>query len=318
MRCLALLSGGLDAMLAVRLMQQQAIDVNAIHFATPLANFAGDAAAAANTLGIPLTIVEMGEAYAEFLRRPRFGYLRGAAPCLDCRIAMLAMARERMPQLDTSFLVTGEVVGQRVKGAVRDLEMMAIHAGCEGWLVRPLCAQLLPPTGPEIRGWIDRAQLLGFQGKSRRQQLALAKELGIDAVPPPRPDCPLLAEPLAARMLQLVRSKVPLAPWLLELISMGRYLQLDEGACLLMGRNQEENDKLLAVPSANAAVEAAIIEPLGFTGPLALVLGELSDANLQRAAQHVARYSRNLPAEPRMLATTGGSAREIAIDTSDL
>jgi hypothetical protein len=224
---------------------------------------------------------------------------------------MLAIAREQMQSFDATFVITGDVIGQRVKSAVRDLEMIAIHSGCDGWLVRPLSAQLLPPTEPETRGWINRSRLIGLQGKSRRAQLALAKDLSINPVPPPRPDCPLLAEPLANRMTQLIRSSLPLERWLLELISVGRYWQLEADACLFVGRNQQESDKLAAIAGAAATQTTAIVEPLGFIGPVALLVGNLSDANQQRAARQVARYSRNLPAQPRMLVRIGELVREL-------
>ena len=150
MRCLALLSGGLDSMLAIRLMQEQGIEVEAINFKTIFTCCQDTAAKAARDLGVRLTIIGQEDDYLDLVRKPMFGYGKGANPCIDCRIYMFERARLAMDQLGASFVVSGEVLGQRPKSQKRrDLEIIAFHSDLEDLLLRPLSAKLLPPTRPE-------------------------------------------------------------------------------------------------------------------------------------------------------------------------
>ena len=314
MRCLALFTGGLDSQLAVRLMQRQGIAVRAIYFRSAWSDATAAATAAAGTLDVPLAVADLGEKYVQSLRQPRFGYAFGAAPCLDCRIAMLSEARCQLEQQDAEFVVTGEVVGQRVRSAVRDLEIVAHHAGLEGRLLRPLSARLLPATECERSHCVDRARLFDWQGKSRRPQAQLAAELGL-AVAPPRPDCPLLSGPLAERALALVRSGQGLRAWDLELLAIGRHEAVGGGARVIVGRNEHENERLTATAAGADAGNGALVFPVNFLGPTALLIGAATEANVQRAAALVARYSRNMPASPRLRVETSGVTREIELSS---
>lgn len=306
------MTSGLDSQMAVRLIQSQSVEVVAIHFQSPWGDTTAAAETAARSLDVPLTVMDLGEAYAESLRRPRFGFVAGAAPCLDCRIAMLRMARERLQPLDAEFVVTGEVVGQRVRTAVRDLELIDHHAGLTGRVLRPLSARLLPATEPEDRGWIDRTQLLDWQGKSRQPQVQLATRLGLPLVPP-RPDCPLLAEPLAARALELIRSPGPLLPWALATLTVGRQFRLDEQTRVVIGRNREENELLGTIAEQAGPQSALLLTPENFRGPTSLLIGNASGANVQRAVELVARYSRPLPPLLQVRIGQGGELREFRL-----
>ncbi|MDQ7055991.1 MAG: hypothetical protein Q9M89_05785 [Persephonella sp.] len=64
---------------------------------------------------------------------------------------------------------------------------------------KPLSAKLLPPTVPEIKGWVDREKLEGIVGRSRKRQLQLAKELGIDEYEQPAGGCCYLTDENFAR-----------------------------------------------------------------------------------------------------------------------
>jgi adenylyl- and sulfurtransferase ThiI len=168
MRCAVLFTGGLDSQLAMRLMQRQGHDVTAIYFLSAWSTANDTAAAAIANLGIPLILLNL-DGYAQRLRQPRLGFVGGAAPCLDCRIAMLARIRELPSEQQPDFIATGDVVGQRVRSSIRDLEIVDYHAGLEGRVLRPLSARLLPESEAEQRGWVDRSQLFDWQGKSRRR-----------------------------------------------------------------------------------------------------------------------------------------------------
>lgn len=61
-------------------------------------------------------------------------------------------------------------------------------------LLRPLSAHNLPPTKPEREGWIDREKLFGFSGRSRKPQIALATQWGIDEYAQPAGGCCFLTD----------------------------------------------------------------------------------------------------------------------------
>ena len=312
-RCLALFGGGLDSQLAVRLMQLQGAVVSAVHFRSPWSEGTAEVRAAARAVNAPLTVVDQGDGYLERLRGPRFGYLAGAATCLDCRIAMLAAAREQMEVRGAEFVVTGEVVGQRVRSSVRDLEIVAHHAGLNDRLLRPLSARLLEPTVVEQQGWIDRWRLFDWQGKSRRPQERLASELCLP-MQPPRPDCPLLAELAAVRAWKLIRSPDGVQGWELSLLAVGRQFEL-AGARAIVGRNHEENEQLIESARRSASTHATIISPANFFGPTALLIGDAGEANVQHAAALVARYSRSLPPEPRLVVEHAGVIWQVVLQS---
>ena len=159
-RCVALISGGLDSSLAIRLMQEQGIEVEAVNFKTVFTCCQDTSAQAARDLGVRLTVIGQDEDYLDLVKSPRFGYGKGANPCVDCRIYMFDKAKEFMEQIGAQFIVSGEVVGQRpMSQKKKDLAVISYHSGLEDLLLRPLSAKLLPPTLPEREGWVDRSKL---------------------------------------------------------------------------------------------------------------------------------------------------------------
>ena len=187
-RCVVLLSGGLDSMLAIRIMQEQGIEVEALNFKTMFTCCQDTSAQAARALNVPITVVGQEEDYLDLIREPQFGYGKGANPCVDCRIYMFQRAYKFMETVDAQFIVSGEVVGQRPMSQKRsDLKVIANYSGLEDLLLRPLSAKVLEPTKPERDGLVDREKLYDFQGRSRKGLIALAREFGFseDMIPTP-------------------------------------------------------------------------------------------------------------------------------------
>jgi tRNA-specific 2-thiouridylase len=292
MRALALFTGGLDSLLAVRLMQAQGIEVTGLFVGSPLC---GDnrahAKSAAAGLRIELHTVEIDREYCQLLRAPRLGRLQEVAPCLDCRVAMLAATREQMAATGAEFIVSGEVVGQRPRTAVRDLEIVAHHSGLGDLLLRPLSARLLPPTRPESAGWVERSNLLDLQGKSRKRQHELARVFGLP-VSSPRPECPLLAEPVGTRLRDLLGRSHEIDAWQLALLPLGRNVPLDEDSWIVIGRNQSENEQLLAHSKLHDAGQCAVAVPVGFAGPTALLVGTSTPARRHAVARLIVELGR--------------------------
>ncbi len=189
-RAVALLSGGLDSMLAIRVLQEQGVEVEALNFQTLFTCCQGQAAQAASELGVRLSVLSTDDSYLDLIRRPQHGYGRGANPCVDCRIYMFRAAARWMAETAADMVISGEIVGQRpMSQKKRDLAVIARRCGLEDRLLRPLSAKLLPPTLPERTGLIDRQRLYAFSGRSRKGLIELARQLGFSRIPQPSSGC---------------------------------------------------------------------------------------------------------------------------------
>ncbi len=206
-RAFSLLSGGLDSLLASRLIMEQGIEVIALHFITPFFGYQKKGQEERyqerwkQLYGIQARIIDVSDEYFQVLRHPRHGYGKNFNPCIDCKIFFLAKAKGMMEEEKVDFLVTGEVLGQRPMSQRRDtMRIVERDSGTDGFLLRPLCAQLLKPTRPEVEGLVDREKLLGMTGRSRKPQMELAERMGIRHYPSPAGGCLLTDPELANRI----------------------------------------------------------------------------------------------------------------------
>jgi len=292
-RCIALLSGGLDSLLAIRIMQKQGIEVEALTFKTLFECCDRQASLAARELGVRLTVVEQEDDYLEVIRRPRFGRGRGANPCVDCRIYMFQRAKQALGHLNAQFVVSGEVIGQRpMSQKRRDLAVIARHSGLEDLLLRPLCAKLQPITRPEREGWVDRDKLYSFSGRSRKGLTKLARELGLARIPSPSTGCALTERQFSRNVFDLMQHKPDANRWDFELLKVGRHFRFDDATKIVVGRNKSENDALLFAHGLPEATSAAVLMPENFVGPLAVVVGPPTDAAIRFAGGLVLRHSK--------------------------
>ena len=290
-RCVTLLSGGLDSMLAIRIMQDQGIEVEALNFKTMFTCCQDLSAQAAHRLGVRLTVVSQEDDYLELIKNPRFGYGKGANPCVDCRIYMFERAEKFMEQIGADFIVSGEVVGQRpMSQKRRDLDVISQQSGLEDLLLRPLSAKLLLPTLPERKGLVDRDRLYAFQGRSRKGLIRLAKAYGLDEVPTPSTGC-ALTEPLFGKKVHdLIQIQVDPQPWDFQLVKIGRHFRFDNQTRVILGRNEAENHQLEYSHRLPEATSTALLDPENFSGPVALVSGPPTEQAIEFALALVLRY----------------------------
>ncbi len=293
-KAVALLSGGLDSRLAIRILQQQGVEIEALNFRTIFGCCKDEASQAAYELGVRLTVVGMDDRYLEVIKRPKYGYGKGINPCVDCRIYLFEIARKFMDQVGASFVVSGEVVGQRpMSQKRRDLDIIARDAALEDLLIRPLSAKLLPPTLPERLGIVDRERLYGIEGRSRKGLIDLARQFGFNEIPQPSTGC-ALTEPLFANK---VRDLIELAPhahqWDFELLRIGRHFRFDVDTKVILGRDERQNEQLRLMAAQDNASPCWLVEPKNFTGPTALVTGPHSEEVVHFASGLIARYSRS-------------------------
>jgi tRNA-uridine 2-sulfurtransferase len=290
-KALALFSGGLDSILACRTVAAQGIRVCALKFVTPFFGhelLADEERFQKDTqlkYGIEAELVDLSKGYIELLRKPAHGFGKNFNPCIDCKIFMLRRARELMEERGASFLITGEVRGQRPMSQQFDtLQLIEKKAGCHNMLLRPLSAKLLPPTLPEQQGWIDRERLHGFAGRGRKGQLALARELGITDFPAPAGGCVLTDPLLAARIERFYAGMFIIGPEGItvddiRLLLIGRHFRLPGGHWLVLGRNEKENSRIAELRK----VDDCLLFMPERSGPMAL-LRRADAGNLELAA----------------------------------
>jgi hypothetical protein len=292
-KAIALLSGGLDSTLAVRLILDQGIEVEALNFVTPFCtcNREGrgcEARHVADEFGISCKTVALTEEFFQAIMQPRYGYGRGMNPCLDCRILMFSRARERMETSGAAFVFTGEVLGQRpMSQHRRAMRIIDRESGLDGRVLRPLSARLLEPTIPEREGLVDRERLLAIQGRSRKPQMALAERYGIADYPCPAGGCRLTDPGFARRMRDLVRFGPHFDLNDVNLLKVGRHFRLSPGAKAVVGRNEHENRRI----SILARQGDLLLEVKGCGSPITLLRGEADRGEIYLAAAITARYS---------------------------
>jgi tRNA-specific 2-thiouridylase len=301
-KAVALYSGGLDSSLAILTVLRQGIEVKAVtflnHFGCDISDkssCSGNPFQAAEKFGFEVKLCHLSEKFIEIVKHPKFGHGKNMNPCMDCRILMLREAREFMAMAGAEFLITGEVLGQRPMSQRRDaLDIIDREAGLKGHVVRPLSARLLKPTIAEERGIVDRQRLYDFSGRSRKPQIALAREFGLTDYPAPAGGC-LLTEPNYSYRLRELLTHDP-APSLvdLQLLRVGRHFRLNPGCKIIVGRDRAENETL----QRTAGGGAPSLRVLGYGSPVAVVRGGEGDEVLMTAAAICARYSdaKDLPA----------------------
>jgi tRNA-specific 2-thiouridylase len=288
MKALALLSGGLDSTLAVLLMKEQGIEVEAVNFQTMFTCCKSDARRVAHDLGVPLTLLEVGDDYLKVIEKPRFGYGRGMNPCVDCRIYMFEAAKALMEKSGASFLVTGEVLDQRPKSQkMNDFRTIERESGLEGKILRPLSAKLLPETEAESRGWVNREKLHAVHGQSRQFLLELAAHYGIENPPPASPGCALTMEGFAKKVKDVFAHHPDYERWEFEILKVGRHFRLDAETKAVIGRSLEQNEYLEVLHPAGTT----LLLCKNFGGPHALVIGNACEANLNKAGALMLRYA---------------------------
>jgi tRNA-specific 2-thiouridylase len=308
-RALGLMSGGLDSMLAARVLLDQGIEVKGITFDTPFFGPEG-AQKAADQLGIVLLVVDIGADHLEMLKNPRYGYGSQMNPCIDCHALMLKRAGRIMDEEGFDLLSTGEVLGQRPmsqrKDALRAVEKLS---GYEGYILRPLSAKLLPETIPEREGKVDRQRLLDIRGRSRKRQMALAAHYSLTEYPSPGGGCMLTKAGFADRLRDLLATQKNVGLKEVELLKWGRQLRLPGGKRLVVGRVHGDNLKLQQL----AREEDFVLRVKGVPGPTGLIAAMAEEGEVELAANVVAAYSDAETGKDALVMLSGRENREILV-----
>ena len=315
-----LFSGGLDSILAARVLMAQGLTVRGLHCVSPFFGDAGAPPRWRRLYGVDVDVVDVGADFAAMLReRPAHGFGKAMNPCVDCKILLLRAARRHMEEVGAKFLASGEVLGQRPMSQRLDtLHLIPREAGVRGLLLRPLCARHLPPTEAEESGLVDRERLLGISGRGRGDQLALAREFGFTEIPTPGGGCRLTERENARRYwLALTRKPLGMGPdgpteRDFRLAATGRQYWREAGGrwhWLCVGRNNKDNDRLREA----AGPGDLLLRLAALPGPLGLARGgaEWKRPLLAEAAAFVASCA----PRAREAAAAGSS---VAVNAGDL
>jgi len=286
-----LYSGGLDSILAIRIIRNQGFKVIAVHFKTPftieLYKDRKNDTPFQNDSGIILKRIFLGREYIGLLKNPRYGYGKHFNPCIDCHLMMVRKAKNIMENYGAGFVFSGEVIGERPMSQRKDaLRIIERDSGLEGRLVRPLSAQLLPESIPEREGVLDRTKLFAIQGRSRKTQLRMAEQWGITDFETPGGGCSLTERNVAGRVKEsLEHGEDTLFDMLM--IKMGRHFRTAEGDKIVAGRDEKENEKLLKF-TANKGMKLTVKD---FSSTYVYVRNTENSTALEKAARICARYS---------------------------
>lgn len=295
MKAIALISGGLDSTLATKLIQNLGIDLVCLNTVSPfcLCNHRSSsgcfhgASQVVKDLGLKLISINVAEEFLEIVKSPGHGYGSNMNPCIDCRILLFRKAKEAMEKERASFVITGEVLGQRpMSQRLNAMKLIEKEAGLEGLVLRPLSARVLESTIPEKELWIERDKLLAISGRGRREQFSLAKEFGINDYPCPSGGC-LLTDPEFSRRLKDLIKHNQFTLEEVQLLKIGRHFRISETAKLIVGRNEKENERL-----ANLSKEGdyLFLPTDELAGPVALGRGTFSDDFLRLSSSITCRY----------------------------
>jgi len=289
-KALALLSGGLDSTLAVRLLLEQGIDVEAINFVSPfcLCKKGGcGAPEVAQQFGIPLKVVSVGADYLKVVRKPKHGYGRNMNPCVDCRIFMLKKAKKYAHEIGALFIFTGEVLDERpMSQHWKAMKTIEEEAGLEGRILRPLSAKLLPITKIEKEGIVDREKLLNIHGRSRKTQIELARKFAITDYPCPAGGCLLTYREFANKVRDLFNHRKRVSLKDVALLKVGRHMRHGKNK-IIVGRNEAENKTLLRMK----AKSDYYFEVPDIGSPITILHGPKTIRAIEKAAALTAYYS---------------------------
>ena len=289
-KALALLSGGLDSCLAIKLIQNQGVEVIGLNFRCPFWGKDTGESHAENTaqeLGIEIKNIDLSEKYIDMLKNPEHGYGSAINPCIDCKIFMLKEAKMLMKKFDASFIITGEVLGQRpMSQNSQALKTIQKESEVNELLLRPLSAKLLAESRAEQAGLIDRNQLMDIKGRGRGKQLKLAEKFNIQNYSSPAGGCRLTEKEYAKKLKDLLEHQKNISWNSVKLLNIGRHFRIGKNK-IVVGRNHEENEIIKNHQGKNEI----IFEVPGVGSPSTLLQGQKNKTAIALAAKLTARYS---------------------------
>ena len=318
MKAIALFSGGLDSTLAMKLIIDQGIDVLAININTGFGSTKDrreHMEKMCAQVGAAFKIVDIQNEYLQdVLFDPTHGYGKHFNPCIDCHAKMFAVAKRIMEAEGASFLISGEVMGQRPMSQNKDaLQTVLNESNCDGLLLRPLSAKKLAPTLAELNGWVDREKLEGITGRSRDRQLELAREIGLTDFESPGGGCLLTDDNFGKKMFDFIKydtfevKDIPVMKY-------GRHFRLQDGAKFVVGRNKEENEHLQNIEND----KYIHLKTVGIPGPHGLLSKSATEEEKEFVKRALLAYTKAKPDESFHVAFDGEEVTASAFESRDV
>ncbi len=267
-KALGLNSGGLDSILSALILKKQGIEIMSISFETPFFN-ADKAIASSKKYNIPIIVEDITEKYLPMLKNPKGGYGKNMNPCKDCHTLMFEMAGKKMVEMGFDFLFSGEVLGQRPMSQTKP-SIFYINKNTKfgRHILRPLSAKKLPITEMERDGLVKREMLYDINGKSRKRQIQLAKELNVTNYPAPGGGCLLTDKNFSRRLKDLFKYSADYSKEDLHLLKFGRHFRINERSKLIIGRDEKDN---MNIESFFNEKKHILIKLKDYNGPLAIL-----------------------------------------------
>lgn len=295
MKAIALFSGGLDSMLAMKIISSQNIEVIALHINI---GFGGKKdiretlKKRALLAGAKLHIEDVREDYIKnILFSPKYGYGKNFNPCIDCHGYMFTIGKELMKKMDASFLITGEVVGQRPMSQRPDAMQKVLSLANdkeEKLILRPLSAKIMKETTPELKGWVDREKLYDFNGRGRNRQLALAKSFGWEDFEAPAGGCLLTEVIYSQRIREFIEYEKDFTIEDSQLLKFGRHFRLPNSSKLIVGKHKEDNESI-----KNIKTDKYIPILLPISGPFSIISKNSSKEDKELGAKIAITYTKS-------------------------
>ena len=288
-RALAMISGGLDSILAAKLIKEQGIDVIGICFRS---YFFSEESAKKMTkqIDIPLVVVDFSKEHFELVKNPKHGRGKNMNPCIDCHSMMMNYAGELLEKYEADFIITGEVLNQRPMSQNRQaLDIVKKESGFKDKILRPLCAKNLQPTEMELNGLVDREKLMKISGRSRKVQMALAEEWGIKEYPSPAGGCRLTEPGYALRLKDLLGFNSTPNENELSLLRYGRHFRTKDNNKIIAARTKKEGDEIKKLINDTYLN----FHPIDFSGALVVMENEGTAEDRELAARIAVRYSKD-------------------------
>ena len=283
---LAMISGGLDSILAAKLVKEQGIEVIGICFKSHFFS-EKNALKMVKQIDIPLEVVDFSDEHFEMVKNPKHGHGKNMNPCIDCHAMMMRHCGELLEKFHADFIITGEVLNQRPMSQNRSaLDIVKNESGIGRKILRPLCAKNLNPTEMEINGLIDREALMDIKGRNRKVQMELAEKWGILDYPSPAGGCKLTEPNYSIRLRELVEHKEEISKKDLELLKIGRHFRVSKDAKIISTRTGEEGELLKQFLTEDDLIFLAT----DYTGSMVVIIGKATNEDIEFAAKISGRY----------------------------
>jgi tRNA U34 2-thiouridine synthase MnmA/TrmU len=290
---ISLISGGLDSILATKLIIEQNIEIIGLTFKLPFLTSDSNAYIKENIcdpykIKYIFTDLSKSKKYYNLIKNPKFGYGKNLNPCIDCHLLMLKLAKNVMKEQGADFIITGDVLGERPMSQRKSiLKIIDREAGLTGKVLRPLSAKCLDITEPEKKGLVAREGLLAICGRSRKEQLRLAKKYKLRDYATPAGGCLLTEKDYCRKVKDLIKYD-QLSSKHVSLLRVGRHFRLSEKAKLIVGRNEIENETLKEIWKA----PDIYFESRSITGPSAILIGKADPKLIKKSAAIIASYTK--------------------------